>query len=672
MIPEGNDRIGSVVGPLPNEKFGLKTLLLVEDEMIIAMGQKLFLEKYGYKVITINTGEKAVEIMKDQSEIELALVPESKKDPLEKIGYHVILASNAEQAVEIVKGNDLIDLVLMDIDLGTGMDGTQAAELILKHRDIPILFLSSHTEPDIVERTQKISSYGYVVKNSSITVLDASIKMAFKLFEANRKLKEELTERKALDEKIRDSESRYRRLFETTQEGILILDAETGMIVDVNPFLISLLGYSYQLFMGKAIWDIGFLKDIVGNREKFAELQKNSYVRYENLPLETITGKIIEVEFISNVYEVSGARVIQCNIRDITERKEYESGLEATRKELEAIKRAADEASEFAENVIDTVREPLLSLDQDLRVVTVSRSFYDFFKVLPSETVGRLIYDLGNKQWDIPGLRELLENILPRQVSFDDYEVEHDFATIGRRTMLLNARQIIQESGKPRIILLAIEDVTERKLAETTIQALLAEKELVLKEVHHRIKNSMNTIKSLLGLQAEMLEDPTAKAALEDSQNRVTSMMLLYDKLYRSVDYSEISMKEYVSSLIDEIIATFPNGDLVRIKKDLEDFTLDGKRLQSIGIIVTELLTNSMKYAFPAKDGGTISVSTSARDGSVTMIIRDDGRGIPDPMTLENSTGFGLILVRTLVSQLKGTVRIERDGGTAFILQFKR
>jgi len=148
--------------------------------------------------------------------------------------------------------------------------------------------------------------------------------------------------------------------------------------------------------------------------------------------------------------------------------------------------------------------------------------------------------------------------------------------------------------------------------------------------------------------------------------------MLLYDKLYRSVDYSEISMKEYVSSLIDEIIATFPNGDLVRIKKDLEDFTLDGKRLQSIGIIVTELLTNSMKYAFPAKDGGTISVSTSARDGSVTMIIRDDGRGIPDPMTLENSTGFGLILVRTLVSQLKGTVRIERDGGTAFILQFKR
>ena len=126
----------------------------------------------------------------------------------------------------------------------------------------------------------------------------------------------------------------------------------------------------------------------------------------------------------------------------------------------------ADEAREFAENVINTVREPLLSLDQDLRVVTVSRSFYEFFKVKPEETVGQLIYDLGNKQWDIPKLRELLETILPEKTTFDNYEVEHDFATIGRRVMLLNARQIKRGSGKERIILLAIEDITERKRLE--------------------------------------------------------------------------------------------------------------------------------------------------------------------------------------------------------------
>jgi PAS domain S-box-containing protein len=134
-------------------------------------------------------------------------------------------------------------------------------------------------------------------------------------------------------------------------------------------------------------------------------------------------------------------------------------------------KRASlDEASEYAENIIDTVREPLIVLDQDLRVVTASRSFYEFFKVKPEETEGQLIYNLGNEQWDIPKLRELLETVLPEKTTFDNYEVEHDFATIGKRIMLLNARQIQKALGKERVILLAIEDITERKRAEKELK----------------------------------------------------------------------------------------------------------------------------------------------------------------------------------------------------------
>lgn len=124
------------------------------------------------------------------------------------------------------------------------------------------------------------------------------------------------------------------------------------------------------------------------------------------------------------------------------------------------------------EGIVETIREPLLVLDRDLRIVTASRSFYEFFKVKPEETVGQFIYDLGDKQWDISKLRELLETILPQQTAFDNYEVEHDFVTIGRRTLLLNARQIEQEVGKERIILLAIEDITERKKYEEKIQQM--------------------------------------------------------------------------------------------------------------------------------------------------------------------------------------------------------
>jgi PAS domain S-box-containing protein len=117
------------------------------------------------------------------------------------------------------------------------------------------------------------------------------------------------------------SELRYRRLFETAKEGIMILDAETGMVVDVNPFLITLLGFSHEQFLGKAIWELGFFKDVVANESNFAELREKEYIRYENLPLETSHGKRIEVEFISNVYLVDDAKVIQCNVRDLTARR---------------------------------------------------------------------------------------------------------------------------------------------------------------------------------------------------------------------------------------------------------------------------------------------------------------------------------------------------------------
>jgi len=128
-------------------------------------------------------------------------------------------------------------------------------------------------------------------------------------------------------ENLLASELQYRRLFESAKDGILILDAETGMIKDVNPFLINLLDYTKEQFIEKTIWDIGFFKDIAANHDKFKELQKKDYVRYENLPLETAKGRKINVEFVSNVYLVNGKRIIQCNIRDITESKRADKDL---------------------------------------------------------------------------------------------------------------------------------------------------------------------------------------------------------------------------------------------------------------------------------------------------------------------------------------------------------
>lgn len=155
-----------------------------------------------------------------------------------------------------------------------------------------------------------------------------------RLESTDRRLKE-ITDQAQTEEALKISETRYRRLFETAQDGILILDAETGQIADVNPFLVEMLGYSYADFLGKRLWEIGPFKNMEASKAIFLELQSKGYVRFEDLPLETKDGREIAVEFVSNVYLVNHHKVIQCNIRDITERKLIEKALEKAHNELE-------------------------------------------------------------------------------------------------------------------------------------------------------------------------------------------------------------------------------------------------------------------------------------------------------------------------------------------------
>ncbi|MBU0674459.1 MAG: PAS domain-containing protein [Proteobacteria bacterium] len=279
-----------------------------------------------------------------------------------------------------------------------------------------------------------------------------------------------------MEKKLRQSLEFAEDIINTVREPLIVLDQDLRVVSASRSF--------YKVFqvkpeetVGQLIYDLGDKQwDIPKLRELLETIlpQKTSFVGYE---VEHDFATIGRRTMLLNARQIEQAwgkeRIILLAIEDITERKAIETGLETTRKELEVVKKLADAAHEFAESVINTVREPLISLDQDLRVVTVSRSFYDFFQVKPEDTVGQLIYDLGDKQWDIPKLRELLETILPEKTSFDNYEVEHDFATIGRRVMLLNARQIKQVWGKERIILLAIEDITER----SRLEDLLAESE---------------------------------------------------------------------------------------------------------------------------------------------------------------------------------------------------
>ncbi len=495
-------------------------------------------------------------------------------------------------------------------------------------------------------------------------------------------------------------------------ESIIDAVREPLIILDQNLRVVSASRSFYEVFKVKPEETVGQLIYDLGNKQwdipKLRELletilpQKTSFNDYEVEHDFATIGRRIMLLNARQIERVLGKeRIILLAIEDITERKEIETGLEKTRQELEVIKKIADEASEFAESVINTVREPLISLDKNLRVVTVSRSFYEFFKVKPEETVGQLIYDLGNKQWDIPKLRELLETILPQKTSFDDYEVEHDFAIIGRRIMRLNARQIERAQGKERIILLAIEDITERKMIEDgllnaheELKGLAAElkraarvKSEFLANMSHELRTPLN---SIIGF-SEVLCDETFGTINEKQKKYVNNvltsgkhLLVLINQILdmakveagkMTLALSSVPMKSLlydILMLITDMVNKKKLHMVLEIAEDLPIMIVDEFKVKQI---LYNLLSNAVKFT---PEGGEIGLRAKKVASVIEIVVWDTGVGI----AIENmekifegffrvdtpysrvteGTGLGLPLSRKLVELHGGKFSVTSEG----------
>jgi PAS domain S-box-containing protein len=458
-----------------------------------------------------STDRRTILLVEDESS-----VARSEKASLEKYGYDVTLAATGEKAIEAIKENPTIRLILMDIDLGDGIDGVEAANLISREGRIPILFLSDHPKPDLVERIAKSPSYGCIEKNSDPSVHVASIKLALRLFEADAKR------------------------FESESKLELILSNSSDIVGIVGPD--------------------GALRYISSNVEAVAGWKPSELVK----------------DNFSYIHPDDRGR-IQAEFFDFAEKKRQKH-----------------------------------TFEYRLRCRDGS---YKYFEVVANNLV-------------------------------------HD----------------------PRIegILLTLHDVTERRTALEKIETLLAEKEIILKEVHHRMKNNMSMITSFLALQAEAANDGKASAAINDASLRIQSMLLLYEKLFVGGEFIKPSVKDYLSTLVGDVIRNFPNNHLVEVECGIEDFVLEVRQLQILGIIVNELLTNIMKYAFPSGRRGRISISTKLSGDRVSLVVRDDGKGMPESIDFDKSGGLGLMIVGMLAQQLRGSIRIERGNGTKIALEFNK
>ncbi len=504
----------------------------------------------------------------------------------------------------------------------------------------------------------------------------------------NKPVKKLAVIKQSQDEALEYAES----IINTVREPLIALDQDLR-VVKVSRSFYEFFKVKPEDTMGQLIYDLGNKQwDIPKLRELLETIlpQKTAFDNYEVEHNFTTIGRRIMLLNARQIQRVLGKeRIILLAIEDITERKEIETGLEKTRKELAVIKKSADEALEYAESIINTVREPLIALDQDLRVVKVSRSFYEFFKVKPEDTMGQLIYDLGNKQWDIPKLRELLETILPQKTAFDNYEVEHNFTTIGRRIMLLNARQIQRVLGKERIILLAIEDITERKEIEAGLKKAHEELESFAYSVSHDLRAPLRGID---GWSLALLEDYRDK--LDDKgreyidlvrsetqiMGRLIDDLLMFSRQGRAeMNQQQLDMTAMAQAIVSRLQQQNPTlqADFI-IQPGLSALGDAGL----IEIALKNLLDNALKFS--SKNAhGRVEFGQVDQEGRKAYFVRDNGVGFD--MAYANKlfgvfrrlhkasefpgTGIGLASVQRIINRHGGRIWAEarvNEGATFY------
>lgn len=320
----------------------------------------------------------------------------------------------------------------------------------------------------------------------------------------------------------------------------------------------------------------------------------------------------------------------------------------------------------FAQNIVDTVREPLLMLDTTLRVHSANRAFYQTFQVSQEETENRLIYELGNGQWDIPALRTLLEDVVPKSSAFNDFELIHTFPVIGRRVMLLNARKL-RAGAHSELLVLAIEDVTAEWEARREIKALNARLQVAVAEVNHRVKNNLQIVAALIEMQANSETEPLPPGCAQRLTVHIHTLANIHDLLTESTRtvVDSISLRETLSKLIPMLQATVTPR---RVQFTGVELRLSAKLCTALALITNELVSNAFKHS-----QGNVRVELSVGDENVYLQVADTGAGFPLNFDPKIAANLGLGLVETLSRHdMGGGVRYATlpEGGGCVTVSF--
>jgi PAS domain S-box-containing protein len=466
----------------------------------------------------------------------------------------------------------------------------------------------------------------------------------------------DISEHKKAEQALIQSEDKYRRIFESLTDVYYRTDKE-AIVTEISPSVYAQAGWDPEDVIGHPVTD--FYRD-PSAREVFAKtLKEKGVVNDYELQLLAKDGRVIQVSVSSHIVSDDRGQALGVEgvLRDITSRKQIE--------------RALRESEEKFRTMVETSIQGIF-IFQDFQLVYANEAIaqitgYSIKELLslPMEKVQAIIH---------PDDQEMIWGRLADRLAGKDVPSRYEFRLIRKDKKTLWLEVVVSRTefqGKPAVQG-AVIDITDRKKADEQIKMSLREKEVMLREIHHRVKNNMQIILSLLRIQSRTVKDRGTREMFKQSQNRIRSMALIHEALYKSKNLAIIDISDYVSRMATHLLSIY-REDLgeIEINQEAKGVFLDINRAIPCGLIISELVSNCLKHAFPQKKPGKITIRmTRDKKDRCSLTVKDNGIGLPEALDFKDADTLGLQLVTDLVQQIKGSIVLNKAHGTEFIVNF--
>jgi len=465
----------------------------------------------------------------------------------------------------------------------------------------------------------------------------------------------DVTEKETARQALEESEEKFRKVFLASPDAFTVTRAEDGRIVDVNDSFSEISGWRREEVIGKTSLEVGLFADQEGRNVLMKALEgegvaQNLEIRYRHKSGEIIygltSGTMVVFECVPHLLAVT---------RDIT-----------------AIKKAQDairEGEERFEAIFNTSPDAIVILDMETKkIADVNEGFVTLSGYRKDEVIGKTTEAVG--VWEASAQKDEFYRILDKMGFIDGLECRFVLKDGSLEKGLLSARPL-QLKGRP-YLLVTVRDVSSLLETQKKLRASVAEKEVLLREVHHRVKNNLQVIMGLLNLQEHHIEDEQGRQIFKESQNRILTMSLIHEVLYQSRDLARINFRDYLVSLTNNLFSSYGiSRERISLDLDIETTEVVVDTAIPCGLIINELVTNALKHAFPKGRKGSISVTFKRRKPSGYLLeVRDDGVGLSRDLDVCKAGSLGLQLVVILLEQLKGKLEIDSRGGATFRMEF--